>query len=84
VFSVPEVRPAEPSAKLDELQGGRFAPNERFAPKERFAANELRGDEFEKLEAVRDERDAKLAWLHGGRLGLNEEPARLDIPAKPR
>ena len=51
----------EALAKLEELEGGRCAPNERSEPKERLAASDVRCDDaFEKFALVRDERDAKL------------------------
>jgi hypothetical protein len=70
VFCGPEMLRGETFAKLEELEGGRCAPNERFAAKEWFAASDVRcdgpselrcDDAFEKFEVVRDERAAKLA-----------------------
>ena len=81
------MRRDETFAKLEELAGGRCAPNERSEPKERFAASDVRcdvrsEDAFEKFAFVRDERDAKLDGLDGGRLESNDEPARLDVLAE--
>lgn len=67
MFCVPEVavRRDEALAKLEELAGGRCAPNERSEPKEWFAASDVccdvrSEDAFEKVALVRDTRDAKL------------------------
>jgi hypothetical protein len=66
VFCGPEMLRGERFVKLEDLEGGRCAPNERSDAKEWFAANDARcdvpcNDAFERFEVVRDERAAKLA-----------------------